>query len=135
MSMGDGGPGEAVDAEQGLMLAVTGSVVVSQPGCRKASCFRVDEANGHALLQGKTLTGFVLWCSLYDAAIQDPTLYRNDAIARVNLAMETFEFVAPDFVYADTERRGLLQDKVSQLRHGGEGVLTQLRYWPDDFFS
>ena len=94
------------------MLAVTGSVVVSQPGRREARSFRVDEANGHALFQGETFTGFVLWGSLHDAAVQDATLHRDDAIACVNLAMKTFEFVAPDFVHADTKRRGLLEDKV-----------------------
>src|SRR2546426_12062969 len=92
-----------------------------QPRCCEARSFRVDEANRHALLKGETLTGFVLWCRLHDAAIQDPTLHRDDAIACVNITMKTFKFVAPDFVHADTKRRGLLQDEMRQLRHGGDG--------------
>src|SRR5437773_867968 len=96
-------------------------MLTGQPGRREARSFRVDEANGHALLKGETLTGFVLWCSLHDAAIQDPTLHRDDAITCVNRAMKTFEFVAPDLVYTDTKRRGLLQDEVRQFRHSGDG--------------
>jgi hypothetical protein len=40
-----------------------------QPGSCEARGFRIDDADGHALLEGKTFTGFILWCSLHNATI------------------------------------------------------------------
>ena len=40
-----------------------------QPGSREARGFRVDEADGYALLEGKTFTSFILWRSLYNATV------------------------------------------------------------------
>ena len=73
------------------------------------------------MLKGEPFTHFILWRRLHDAAIQDTTLYRNSAIACVDLAMETFELMAPDFVHTDTKRRGLLEDEVRQGRYCIEG--------------
>jgi hypothetical protein len=83
-----------------------------QPGSREARGFCIDEADGHTLLEGETFTSFILWRSLHNATVQDTTLHRDDAVACVNLAMETFEFMAPDFVHTDTKCRGLLEDEV-----------------------
>ncbi len=43
--------------------------VLPQPRGCEARSFRVDEANGHALFEGETFTGFVLGGSLHDAAV------------------------------------------------------------------